>query len=81
MPSTYTNLLYHIIFSTKGRCPLITDDLKEELYRYIGGIIRSEGGIQLEIGGILDHVHILTKLKPAISISQMLNRIKTNSSK
>ncbi|MCH7752735.1 MAG: IS200/IS605 family transposase [Planctomycetes bacterium] len=81
MPSTYTNLLYHIIFSTKGRCPLITDDLKEELYRYIGGIIRSEGGIQLEIGGISDHVHILAKLKPAISISQMLNRIKTNSSK
>ena len=81
MPSTYANLLYHIVFSTKGRKPLIADDLREELYRYIGGIIRAEGGIQLEIGGISDHVHILSKLKPADSVSQMLNRIKANSSK
>lgn len=61
MPSTYTNLLYHIVFSTKQRKPLITDNVKEELYRYIGGIIRAEGGIQLEIGGISDHVHILPR--------------------
>ena len=81
MPSTYANLLYHIVFSTKGRKPLITHDLKEELYRYIGGIIRAEGGIQLEIGGIPDHVHILAKLKPAESVSQMLNRLKANSCK
>ena len=81
MPSTYTNLLYHIIFSTKQRQRLITNDFKEELYRYIGGIIRAEGGIQLEIGGTDDHVHILAKLKPAESVSQMLNRIKANSSK
>jgi REP element-mobilizing transposase RayT len=81
MPTTYTNLLYHIVFSTKQRQRLITNDFKEELYRYIGGIIRAEGGIQLEIGGTDDHVHILAKLKPAESVSQMLNRIKANSSK
>jgi putative transposase len=81
MPSTYTNLLYHIVFSTKDRQPLVTEVLKEELYRYIGGIVRAEGGAQLEIGGTTDHVHILAKLKPAISVSQLLNRIKTNSSK
>jgi putative transposase len=81
MPSTYTNLLYHIVFSTKNRIPLIADDLREELYKYIGGIIRAEGGVQIEIGGTKDHVHILAKFKPAISISEMLNRIKANSSK
>lgn len=81
MPSTYTNLLYHIIFSTKNRTPLITDELKEELYKYIGGIVRAEGGIQIEIGGIEDHVHILAKIKPSISVSEMLNKIKANSSK
>jgi REP element-mobilizing transposase RayT len=81
MPSTYTNLLYHIVFSTKERVPLIADDWQEELYRYIGGIIRAEGGVQLEIGGIDDHVHILAKFKPAISVSEMLNKIKANSSK
>ncbi|NOY40665.1 MAG: IS200/IS605 family transposase [Planctomycetes bacterium] len=81
MPSTYTNLLYHIVFSTKQRLPLITADLQDELYKYIGGIIRAEGGVLLEIGGITDHIHLLTKFKPSKSISEMLNRIKANSSK
>jgi REP element-mobilizing transposase RayT len=81
MPSTYSNLLYHIVFSTKQRAPLITDNLQEELYRYIGGIIRAEGGAALEVGGTGDHVHILAKLKPAISVAEMLNKIKSNSSK
>lgn len=81
MPSTYTNLLYHIVFSTKQRRPYITEDLREELCRYIGGIIRAEGGVQLEIGGTSDHIHILAKLKPAISVSEILNKVKSNSSK
>lgn len=81
MPSTYTNLIYHIVFSTKQRLPLISADLQDELYRYIGGIIRGEGGTLLEIGGTADHIHILAKLKPSKSISEMLNRIKANSSK
>jgi REP element-mobilizing transposase RayT len=81
MPSTYTNLLYHILFSTKNREPSIKGELKEELYRYVGGIIRAEGGVCIEIGGIEDHVHILAKLKPAISVAEMLKLIKANSSK
>jgi putative transposase len=81
MPSTYTNLLYHIVFSTKDRTPLINPEFQEELYRYIGGIIRAEGGVQLEIGGTTDHLHILAKFKPAVSVSDMLAKIKANSSK
>jgi REP element-mobilizing transposase RayT len=81
MPSTHTNLLYHLVFSTKCRIPLITPIMQEELYHYIGGIIRGEGGILLEIGGINEHIHILTKFKPSISVSEMLASIKANSSK
>jgi putative transposase len=81
MPSTHANLLYHLVFSTKCRIPLITSNLQEELYRYIGGIIRGEGGVLLEIGGIEDHIHILTKLKPSIAVSEITARIKGNSSK
>jgi REP element-mobilizing transposase RayT len=81
MPNTYTNLLYHIVFSTKDREPTISSDIKGELYRYVGGIIRDEGGVQLEIGGIEDHVHILAKFKPSIAVSDMLRLIKANSSK
>jgi putative transposase len=78
---TFTNLLYHVVFSTKGRAPMISDRLRLDLYSYMGGIIRGEGGVLLEIGGMPDHVHLLVKLKPAKSISEMLNRIKAKSSK
>lgn len=81
MPSTYSNLLYHIVFSTKDRERLITEDFKEELYSYMAGIAREEGGTLLEIGGIEDHVHLLAKFKPSIAVSDMLRLIKTNSSK
>ena len=81
MAGTYTNLLYHIIFSTKHRENLIDDTLKSELYKYIGGIIRGEGGVLMEIGGMPDHLHLTARFKPAISVSDMLQKIKGNSSK
>jgi putative transposase len=81
MPSTHANLLYHLVFSTKSRIPLITPNSQDELYRYIGGIIRGEGGIMLEIGGIENHIHILTKIKPSTAVSEITARIKGNSSK
>ena len=81
MPSTHTNLLYHVVFSTKCRIPLITNHLQDELYRYIGGIVHGEGGVLLEIGGATDHVHLLVKLKPAKSVSDVICKVKANSSK
>jgi REP element-mobilizing transposase RayT len=81
MAGTYTNLLYHIVFSTKQRIPLISNELRPDLYAYIGGIIRGEGGALLEIGGMPDHVHLLAKSKPTLSISDMLKAIKAGSSK
>ena len=80
MGRTYTSLTYHIVFSTKYRQSLILPDFEEELYRYIGGIIRSKEGVQLEIGGTMDHVHIMAALPAKISVSDMLRFIKTNSS-
>ena len=79
MPQSYTNLIYHIVYSTKERQTLITNDLQPRLYEYIGGMIRKRGGICLAIGGMSDHVHILTKLKPDKSVSDVLRDLKTNS--
>ncbi len=59
MAGTYTNLLYRLVFSTKERIPLITKELQPDLYAYLGGIVRGEGGVLLEVGGISDHVHLL----------------------
>jgi putative transposase len=81
MPGTFTNLLYHIVFSTKSRVPLIEGAWSDELYRYLGGIVRAEGGIVLEIGGPPDHLHLLLKLKPTVALSDTLRLLKANSSK
>ena len=81
MASTLTNLLYHMVFSTKNRAPLIVPELKDRLYSYIGGIVRGEGGALIEAGGIADHVHLVTRLKSEPSVATMLKTIKAKSSK
>jgi REP element-mobilizing transposase RayT len=77
---TYTNLIYHIVFSTKERQPLITSTYQARLYDYIGGIIRNQGGISLGINGMADHVHVLAKLRPDKSLSDVLRDLKSNAS-
>jgi len=81
MSGTYSNLVYHIVFSTKNRYGLITSTLEENLYKYIGGIIREIDGVCLEINGMSDHIHILAKFPPKIALSNALRTIKANSSK
>ncbi len=81
MSSTHTNLLFHIVYSTKYRRNAITGDIRQRLYEYIGGILRENKGILLEIGGMPDHVHLLTKLSPSLAISDVLRLVKANSSK
>jgi len=80
MSDSYTNLLYHIVFSTKDRQPLITDDYQLRLYDYIGGTIRASGGISLGINGTEDHVHVLAKLRPDRALSDVLRDLKANAS-
>ena len=79
--STFTNLLFHIVYSTKYRKPSIREEWQDDLYGYIGGIVRDQKGRLLKIGGIEDHVHLLAKLSPTIAISDVLRKIKSNSSK
>jgi putative transposase len=81
MAGTYTKLFYHIVFSTKNRQGFISPSLKEDLHRYMGGIVRGIGGIRVEINGMSDHVHILAILPPKITVSDSLRVIKANSSK
>lgn len=81
MASTFTNLLYHIVYSTKYRSDTIAPAWQADLYAYIGGIIKERDGIPLEIGGMPDHIHILTKLSPKLAIMDVLRDIKAVSSK
>jgi putative transposase len=81
LPHTYSNLVFHLVFSTKDRRPLITLDLRPRFYDYIGGTVRGLGGILVEIGGVSDHVHILVILKPTILLSDFMRELKSSSSK
>jgi len=81
MADTFTNLLVHVVFSTKHRAALLGEPLRERLYEYIGGILRKEGDALLEIGGMPDHVHLLVRLKADRSVAAMARDIKASSSK
>ena len=77
---SYTNLLYHIVYATRERAPLITNTLRPRLHEYLGGTVRGIGGIALEINGTNDHVHVLAKARPTISVSEFLSKLKSISS-
>jgi REP element-mobilizing transposase RayT len=81
MPQSYTNLLYHCIFSTKNRLAQIDDELKSQLVPYLGGIVRSLNGTALAVNGTADHMHLLIALPPTLAIADGMRLIKTNSSK
>jgi REP element-mobilizing transposase RayT len=81
MPATFSKLLYHLIFSTKKREPLIIPAWQDELYSYIEGIVRGQNANLFEIGGAPDHVHLVVQLRPDRSVSEIVRLIKANSSK
>ena len=55
--STFTQIYYHIVFSTKNREPVLRAERREELFRYIWGIIRNKNSHLYRINGVEDHVH------------------------
>ena len=77
---SYTNLLYHIVYATKERAPMITNDVRPRLHEYLGGIVRGLDGVPIEINGMADHVHILARLRPTISVSEFMSKLKSNAS-
>jgi putative transposase len=81
MPGTYSQLLLHVVFSTKGRTPLITAEIAHRLYPYIGGIVRAEKGLLYVIGGVEDHIHMYLRWRPDGSVSDLMRTVKARSSK
>ena len=81
MSRTFTNLLTHVIFSTKDREPWIRRETKTELHAYLGGLVRELKGKACGINGTSDHVHMLINLPPNVPTSDALRFIKANSSR
>ena len=81
MANTYSQISIHAVFAVKGRQNFIAPVWREELYRYIAGIIKRKGGASLAVGGWKDHVHIFFGLPVTISIADFMSIVKANSSK
>ncbi len=81
MANTYTQLSTHAVFSVKGRENLLSGTTRVELFPYISGILKSIHNYPLAVGGYKDHVHVFFELNPSCSTSEVLEKIKSNSSK
>tara|TARA_R110000868_G_scaffold276394_1_gene536049 strand:- start:812 stop:1270 length:459 start_codon:yes stop_codon:yes gene_type:complete len=81
MANTYSQIYIHVVFAVKGRQNLISKNWKDELYKYITGIVTNENQKLIAINGMPDHIHILIGLKPNKALSDLVRDIKANSSR
>ena len=81
MANTYGTLFIHLIFAPKNRESLLPATIRQKVYSYIGGVIKSEKQKLIAIGGIDNHIHILVGITPSISLPDFVRTIKSNTSR
>ena len=81
MAGKYLSLLVHFTWSTAGREPWLETEMRDDLYSYIGGIMRKKNAKLLSAGGMLDHIHLYASMPSTISIADFVNAVKSNSSR
>ncbi len=80
MSNTYTQVLFHVVFSTHERQTTITPDILPRLAGFMGGIVRKERGILIAAGGTADHVHLLIRWRPDGALSALVRDMKSRAS-
>lgn len=78
--STYTQILYHIVFGTKHHQKTLSGSNRDALYRYVSGILNNQKCHLYRINGIEDHLHIVTHLHPTVALADLVKDIKLASS-
>ena len=79
MAGTYSQIYIQVVFAVKGRENLIGSEWKEELHKYIAGIIRGKEQKSIIVNGMPDHLHVFIGLKPSVAVSDLVRDIKNNS--
>lgn len=80
MANTYSHCYNHIVFSTKNRVDFIHPDIENRVWAYIAGIARKHNLTALQVGGIDDHIHVLTSSPPAVAPAKIAQWLKGDSS-
>lgn len=80
MPGTFSQLYIQVVFAVKGRENLIQNEWKDELYKYMAGLIKGKEQKTIIVNGMPDHIHAFIGLRPAMAISDLVRDIKNNSS-
>lgn len=80
MAGSYSQILLHAVFSTRGRAAFIKPAIQPRLYEYIGGIVRSEKGTLYAVGGMPDHIHLLFRCPADRAVSDLMRVVKAKSS-
>jgi len=82
MPQSLARILVHFVFSTKYRHPFLAEkNIRNEMHAYLGGVCKGVGCPVLIVGGVADHVHILSLLTRTLSVADVMGEIKRESSK
>lgn len=81
MAGTYSQIYIHCIFAVKGKINLLHKPWRDEVFKYIAGIIKGKNQKPIIVNGVTDHIHIFVGLKPSMSVSDLVRDIKNNSSK
>ncbi len=80
MANTFSQIYIQTVFAVSGRLTLVTPDFKEELHKYITGIVTKQGQKMIRINGMPDHLHVLIGLRPAMALADLVRDIKSDSS-
>lgn len=79
MANTFSQIYIQTVFAVSNRQSLIKPEFREELYKYITGIVKNQGQKLISINGVLDHIHILIGLRPAMALADLVQEIKADS--
>ena len=79
--STYTQIYYHIVFSTKNRARVLSQTSRPGLFRYVWGIVKNHDSVLYRINGTEDHLHLLTSLHQSVCLADFVKDIRIGTSK
>lgn len=80
MPNTFSQIYIQYVFAVKGRANLLQKPWREEVFKYMAGIIKSKDQKPIIVNGVEDHVHVFVGLKPTMPIADLIRDVKNNSS-